>query len=314
MLHRSTRLRLAAAVLAALTTASCTTEGPGRDSPSNSAKPSTPESTSAAPSASPSQSPSDWTAPKTLVIGAKIDQPGFNWFDNSAHAYAGFEKELADFLGEKIGFEPTFIDVTSEEREKKLIEGPAQLVIATYSITDKRKEVIDFAGPYLKTRQGLLVRADDTEIKEAKDTAHKQICTVRGSTSKAGKDNPLDKDAVINDDYKDYDACVKQLRNGNVAGVWTDRAILFGFAQRYPDTRVVDKINVGKYQLYGIGLPKHNKPMCEALKEALKAFVKDEWLSNFTERFRNLVQAEPDAETLYRTDEDDIDTHSQCTP
>lgn len=313
MLHRSTRLRLAAAVLAALTTASCT-GGPGRDS--NSAKSSTSESTSESTSAAPSASPSasDWAAPKSLVIGAKIDQPGFNWFDKSAHAYAGFEKELADFLGEKIGFEPTFIDVTSEDREKKLTEGPAQLVIATYSITDERKEVIDFAGPYLKTRQGLLVRADDTEIKEAKDTAHKQICTVRGSTSKPGKDNPLDKDAVINGDYKDYDACVEQLRNGNVDGVWTDRAILFGFARRYPDTRVVDKINVGKYQLYGIGLPKHNKPMCEALKEALKAFVKDEWLSHFTERFPNLVQAEPDAETLYRTDEGDIDTYSQCTP
>ncbi|MGW1778942.1 transporter substrate-binding domain-containing protein [Streptomyces sp. NPDC002143] len=307
-MHLPTRLCLTAALFVALTTASCTKEKESGDDAAP-AMPSPPASATAT-----SASPSPWVVPKTLDIGVKIDQPGFNQFDPSAHEYAGFEKELADFLGERIGFEPDLDDVSSKDREKVLAKGSVQLVIATYSITDWRLEQIDFVGPYLKTEQGLLVRADNKEIKDRKDTAGKEICTVEGSTSQAGPNNPLDKDAIILDDAQDYNACVQQLRDGNVDAVWTDRVILYGFAEIYDDVRVVDKINVGKKQMYGIGLAKHNLAMCRRLQGALREFMKDEWYSHFKQRFTRLVQADPKFETTYKPEADDIDTYTQCTP
>ncbi|MEV1064336.1 transporter substrate-binding domain-containing protein [Streptomyces sp. NPDC050263] len=304
-MHLPTRLCLTAALFVALTTASCT-KGPGDD-----AVPAMPS----APTASPvTSSPSPWVVPKTLDIGVKIDQPGFNQLDTSAHEYAGFEKELADFLGERIGFEPDLEDAPSKDREKELAKGSVQLVIATYSITDWRLEQIDFVGPYLQTEQGLLVRAGYKQIKDRKDTAGKEICTVEGSTSKAGPNNPLDKDAIILDDAEDYNACVQRLRDGNVDAVWTDRAILFGFAEIYDDVRVVDKIVVGKKQMYGIGLAKHNPAMCRRLQGALREFMKEEWYSHFRQRFPRLVQADPKFDTTYKPAADDIDTYTQCTP
>ena len=56
-------------------------------------------------------------------------------------------------------------------------------IVATYSITDARKEKVDFAGPYLITGQSLLVRADDTDITGAEWLQNnKKLCSVSGST------------------------------------------------------------------------------------------------------------------------------------
>ncbi|MFI1359580.1 transporter substrate-binding domain-containing protein [Streptomyces sp. NPDC020898] len=316
----ATRLRLAAASLVVLTTTSCLG---GDDSLNNTTDSSSPVPAPSSAPASAVAGPGGPAFPKVVDIGAKIDQPGFNEFDASSHEYSGFEEELASYLGKHLGFKPDFDDVLSREREQALVDGSVQLVIATYTITKPRLKEIDFVGPYLETRQGLLVRDDNTEIKSRKDTAGKQICTVNGSTSDPEADgstpdpkkvNPLHKDAdlVFEDDYR---ACVLQLRDDNVDAVWTDRVILYGFAQEYEDVRVVDKIKVGKIQRYGIGLPKHHKQQCDQLTEQLRKFLRDEWLSNFRERFPNIVEAEKeDYEPTYKPTEEDVTTYTRCTP
>ena len=58
------------------------------------------------------------------------------------------------------------------------------MVVATYSITDKRKEKVSFAGPYFIAGQDLLVRADDTLDHRARTrSTGKKLCSVTGSTS-----------------------------------------------------------------------------------------------------------------------------------
>ncbi len=304
-----TRLRLAAVSFAVLATASCFSGG-GTPGAATSSSP-TPAPSGPMPSTAPGLGGSAF--PKNVDIGVKIDQPGFSHLDMSAHEYYGFENELAKYLGKHLGFNPNFEGVTSKEREEQLLSGAVQLVIATYTITGDRMKKIDFVGPYLQTRQGLLVRADDTEIKTRADTAGRQICTVSGSTSDPGKGNTF-KDAEFSYE-QDYKACVKQLRDGNVDAVWTDRVILYGFANLYDDVRVVDKIKVGKLQRYGIGLPKHQKEQCERLKTQLQTFLDDEWLSNFKDRFPKIVKAEPNTyEPSYRPADGDIETYTRCTP
>ena len=56
------------------------------------------------------------------------------------------------------------------------------LVIATYTINDERKEQVDFAGPYYVAGQDLLVRQDDDSINGPDDLAGKKVCAATGST------------------------------------------------------------------------------------------------------------------------------------
>ena len=57
-----------------------------------------------------------------------------------------------------------------------LQNGDVDMIIATYSITDSRKAVVDFAGPYFVAGQDLLVRDDETEINTAPRTSTASAC------------------------------------------------------------------------------------------------------------------------------------------
>ncbi|WP_221349259.1 transporter substrate-binding domain-containing protein [Streptomyces beigongshangae] len=245
-----------------------------------------------------------------MSYGAKFEQPGFNEYDVRNHRGQGFENDLAQYLEGELGITLLPHDIPSKDRESYLQERTDALVIATYSITDERRKKVDFAGPYFVTPQGLLVRQDDHSIKERKDTADKQICTASGSTSTPGAKNPLDENARFVT-AQDYRKCVDKLLDGNVDAVWTDKVILYGFVQRLPGkVRVVDDIEVGSEQLYGVGLPLHQPERCHRVVEALRGFLRDKWRAFFQAHFEELVKSDPFFETHYKPNPDDLDEAS----
>ena len=67
----------------------------------------------------------------------------------------------------------------SANREPFIQNGEVDLVVATYTINDKRKEVVSFAGPYYQAGQSILVLADNEDIKGEEDLAGKPVCSVR---------------------------------------------------------------------------------------------------------------------------------------
>ena len=56
-------------------------------------------------------------------------------------------------------------------------------MLSTYTITDERKQIVDFAGPYFLAHQDLLVRRNETEITGPETLNGKDLCSVAGTTS-----------------------------------------------------------------------------------------------------------------------------------
>ena len=105
------------------------------------------------------------------------------------------------------------------------------MVVATYTINDKRDEVIDFAGPYFLAGQDILVAKGNPEgIEGPDDLAGKTVCSVAGSTP-AGyvEENIPDAELVLVDAYT---KCRDALQNGQVDAVTTDNVILSGYVER----------------------------------------------------------------------------------
>ena len=145
-----------------------------------------------------------------------------------------------------------------------IVNGDIDYYAGTYSITDKRKEQVDFAGPYFLTGQGLLVAADNTDITSENDLAGKTVCSATGSTPIQNiKDNFPDTKTV---EFDTYSQCVEALKDGSADAVTTDAAILIGYASQTPDELKVvgEPFTVEKY---GVGLPKGD--------DALRAFIND---------------------------------------
>ena len=189
-----------------------------------------------------------------LVIGVKADQPGLGYEDATTGERSGFDIEIARWIAASLGFEEPdgieFKTVPSANREQEIINGGVDLYVGTYSMTDARDEVIDFAGPYLITGQGLLVRKDDDTINGPDDLADKVTCSVTGST-------PLQR---IKEEYsgevterQTYSECVEQLLAGQVDAITTDEAILAGYVAQDPDNLKLAGEPFSE-ERYGVGL------------------------------------------------------------
>lgn len=192
----------------------------------------------------------------TVTVGVKEDQPGLGYLDPVTNTRSGFDVDIARWIAaslgvaeDKIQFQP----IASANREQALVNGDIDYYVGTYSITDKRKQQISFAGPYFITGQGLLVAADNDKI-TGKDslTADDTVCSATGSTS---IQRIKDQTPAKTKEYDTYSACVEDLKNGQVDAVTTDEAILIGYAAQAPDKLKV----VGEpfsEERYGVGIAK----------------------------------------------------------
>lgn len=157
-------------------------------------------------------------------------------------------------------------------REPFIQEGNVDIVVATYTINDKRKEVVDFAGPYYEAGQALMVMKDNTEINGPDDIAGKKVCSVDGSTPAQNiAENFPQAELVTLDTYTD---CLDPLRNGQVDAVTTDNVILAGYVAEAPeDFRIAgDQFT---QEPYGIGLKKGDDDFRAFINDTLEAAFTD---------------------------------------
>ena len=217
----------------------------------------------------------------SVKIGVKYDQPGIGFKGATDDVPTGFDPEMGKIIAGQLGLEPDaieWVETISDNREPFLQEETVDLVIASYSITDERRQVVGQAGPYYVTGQSLLVAADDDSIKGPDDLDGKKVCSVTGSTSIATVEEEYGADPAGFDTYSE---CVDQLKNGSVDAVTTDGAILLGYAAEDPDALKVVGETFSE-ERYGIGFNKDAEGMCEFLNDAMtNAFENGDWQKAF---------------------------------
>ena len=124
---------------------------------------------------------------KKIRVGTKFDQPGFGLKGLSGDP-EGFDVEVAKIIAGALGVEGDgieWVESPSKVREELIEQGKVDLVAATYTINDKRKEKISFAGPYYIAGQQLMVATDNNKITKPDDikaNADVKVCSVTGST------------------------------------------------------------------------------------------------------------------------------------
>jgi glutamate transport system substrate-binding protein len=191
----------------------------------------------------------------SITIGTKFTQPLFGLAGPDG-VPEGFDIEIGKLIAGQLDIAPEnieWVETVSANREPFIQSGQVDIVIATYTINDKRKEVVSFAGPYYEAGQDILVGAGNPEGIDGPewftDNPDATVCTVSGSTSltniQAYTSNILE--------AADYADCLEPIRTGAAVAVTTDNVILAGLADQ----------NAGEFEVvnapftaepYGIGL------------------------------------------------------------
>lgn len=238
-----TRMRIAlvaAAAAAALALAGCTTGGGEAE-----------ETAEPAPTFEAGTTMARLQEAGKITIGTKFDQPLFGLVGPSGDP-EGFDVEIGKIIASELGIDEeniTWTETVSANREPFIEGGQVDLVVATYTINDKRKEVISFAGPYYLAGQSILVLADNDDITSEEDLVGQPVCSVTGSTPAANL-KELGAEVLETDTYSN---CLEPLRQGAVVAVSTDNVILAGLAaQNEGEFKVVGEPFTE--EPYGIGV------------------------------------------------------------
>ena len=180
-----------------------------------------------------------------LRVGVKNAVIGFGFQDTLTGEYSGMEIDLATALAEELGVDVEFTTVTAATRTELLDSGDIDCVLATFTITDERKESWDFTTPYYTDHVTVLVE-DDSGIKTLADLEGKLVGVSSGSTSARaltsamidagvidGKDFNKDtfdaatwKEGVSFQQFDDYPGISTALAAGQVDAFCVDKSIL----------------------------------------------------------------------------------------
>lgn len=208
-----------------------------------------------------------------ITIGTKFDQPLFGLMGPDGKP-VGFDVEIGKLIAAELGIPADKIEwkeTVSQNREPFIQNGQVDIVVATYTINDKRKEVIDFAGPYYVAGQSFLVaKGNPAGITSPQSLGDNTVCTVTGSTSEKNIKEFTDKVLTV-DKYSD---CLEPIRTGTAQALTTDNVILAGLVDQNGDEfEVVDETFTE--EPYGIGLKKGDDDFRTFINDTLEKSFKD---------------------------------------
>jgi glutamate transport system substrate-binding protein len=210
-----------------------------------------------------------------ITIGTKYDQPGFGLL-NPSGTPEGFDVEIGKIIAAKLGIPEDgikYVETVSANREPFIQNGQADIVVATYTINDKRKEVVDFAGPYYVAGQDIMVAAGNPlGIAGPEDLAGKNVCSVEGSTPAENIRTKYPEATLTLFDV--YSKCADALTNGQVDAVTTDNVILTGLVAGNPDGFELVG-NPFTEEPYGIGLAKGDQAFRDFINDTLEESFED---------------------------------------
>jgi len=205
----------------------------------------------------------------TLKVGVKVDVPKFGYKDPKSGEITGFEIDLARAIAKKITGDPAKVDlqaVTAKTRGPLLDNGEIDLVIATFTITDERKQSYNFSDPYFVDGVGLLVKKS-AGISGLKDLSGKNIGVAQSATTKQAIQKEAEKLGIKIDflEFGTYPEIKSALDAGRVDCFSVDSSILLGYVDD-STTILPDRFNP---QSYGVASKKSNEALASFVNTAI---------------------------------------------
>ncbi len=175
-----------------------------------------------------------------IIVGVRSDTRPFGYKDRNGNL-KGFDIDLAREIAKHILTDPDaveFVPVTASNRISMLNSGKVDLLIATMSITDERRMVVDFSDPYYMAGQAILVKKGRS-VASIKQLNGRKIIIVYGSTGEMSVRMNAP-EAVIRG-YKDYDLAYKALKKGEADAMIADDTILYNLALDDRSVKILKK-------------------------------------------------------------------------
>ena len=197
-----------------------------------------------------------------------------------AGAFEGIDIDTAQAIADKLGLELQIDDMDFDAALLSVQQGKADIAMAGVTVTDERKNVMDFSDSYATGIQSIIV-PEGSDIASPDDLAGKMIGTQRGTTGYIYCSDDFGDDAVVA--YDDGLTAAQALNNGQVDAVVIDNAPAKEFVAANPGLVLLDTSYAEED--YAIGMAKGNTALEDAVNAALEELKADGTLQSIVDKY-----------------------------
>lgn len=221
-------------------------------------------------------------AGKTITFGTNAEFPPFEYVTSGGTIgdYDGIDIAIAQKIGQDIGKEATINNMEFDSLLIALQNGQVDAVIAGMTVTDERKESVDFSVPYYTATQVMIVK-EDSEIKTAADMADKKIVVIQGYTG----------ETVVQDMGYSYESfkkgteAVLELVNGKCDVVVIDSATASKYVKDNEGIKIVEDPSAFEAEEYAIAVKKGNTELLNQINTSIQKMLDDGTISELSAKY-----------------------------
>jgi ABC-type amino acid transport substrate-binding protein len=205
---------------------------------------------------------------EALTVGSDIPYPPFE--QGKPGHYTGFDMELMEAIGEKIGRTPEFQDTSFETIFRDVQQGKFEAVISAATITEEREKAVDFSNPYYLSEQAVLVK-EGSDIKSLEDADGKTVGAQQGTTGLE-----LAKEKLGGSEIRAFPEgpdAVNALKAGTVEAAIIDAPVAANAVEKSGGLEIAEKVPTEEE--YGIAVAQGETALLEEINQGLKEVEED---------------------------------------
>jgi len=207
-------------------------------------------------------------AQKVLVVGTDAAYAPFE-SQNEKGEIVGFDIDLVRAVAQKAGLEVKFVNTPWEGIFNALAQGDRDLLVSSITITDERKQTLDFSDPYFDAHQLIAVK-QNAKVTSFADLKSLKVGVQTGTTGDEVVSKLLGKNSTQVRRFESAPLAIKELESSGVDAVVIDNGVLVNYTANNPGSNL-RVINDAAFQpeRYGIAVRKGNAGLLAKINQGL---------------------------------------------
>lgn len=207
-----------------------------------------------------------------ITIGVFSDKNPFGYVDNDGK-FQGYDVYFADRIAKDLGVELKLVPVEAASRVEFLETAKVDIILANFTVTDDRKEKVDFALPYMKVALGV-VSPDSAIITDAEQLNGKTLIVVKGTTAESYfTENYPD---VKLQKYDEYNEAYSALQDGRGDAFSTDNTEVLAWSMNNPGFTVGVE-SLGSTDAIAPAVTKGNETLLNWINDEITALADEQF-------------------------------------
>ena len=207
-----------------------------------------------------------------ITIGVFSDKNPFGYVDNDGK-FQGYDVYFAERIAKNLGVELKLVPVEAASRVEFLETAKVDIILANFTVTDERKEKVDFALPYMKVALGV-VSPDSAIITDAEQLNGKTLIVVKGTTAESYfTENYPD---VKLQKYDEYNEAYSALQDGRGDAFSTDNTEVLAWSMNNPGFTVGVE-SLGSTDAIAPAVTKGNETLLNWINDEITALADEQF-------------------------------------